>query len=137
MRKPIHKMNFSLAHVQRFPTKNAYKEYASLQFPEPTISRIRLRSRASPANFFKKNHKEKYIQAFSPDCLLVVHEGLVQLALLLQDGGEVRVGGGELGEDLQGLEVEPRRLLDVALLALDVRKVVQGVRVGGGKSGRE
>ena len=66
-----------------------------------------------------------------------MHEGLVQLALLLQDGGEVRVGGGELGEDLQGLEVEPRRLLDVSLLALDVRKVVQGVRVGGGKSGRE
>ncbi len=65
-----------------------------------------------------------------------MHEGLVQLALLLQDGGEVRVGGGELGEDLQGLEVEPRRLLDVALLALDVRKVVQRVRVGGGKSGR-
>ncbi len=122
-------MNFSLAHVQRFPTKNAYKEYASLQFPEPA-------SEAGPPLPFKKNHKEKYIQAFSPDCLLVVHEGLVQLALLLQDGGEVRVGGGELGEDLQGLEVEPRRLLDVALLALDVRKVVQRVRVGGGKSGR-
>ena len=42
------------------------------------------------------------------------------------------MGGRELGEDLERLEVEPRRVLDEALLPLDVGQVVQrvGVRRG-------
>lgn len=69
-----------------------------------------------------------------PYGLFVVCEGLIEFSLLLQDGCEVGVGGRELREDLQGLEVEPRRILDVALLALDVGQVVQGIRVGRGES---
>ena len=62
-----------------------------------------------------------------------MHERLVELPLLLEDGREVGVRGGELGEDLEGLQVETRRVLDEALLALDVGQVVQRVRVRGGQ----
>ena len=41
------------------------------------------------------------------------------------------MGGCELGEHLQRLEVEPGGLLDVPLLPLDVGQVVEAVRVGG------
>ena len=44
---------------------------------------------------------------FSPDCLLVVHERLVELALLLQDGRQVGVRSRKLGKHLQGLQVQP------------------------------
>lgn len=54
------------------------------------------------------------------DGLFVVHESLVEFALLLQNGGEVAVSRCEFGEHLQGLQVEPGRLLDVALLPFDV-----------------
>ena len=64
-----------------------------------------------------------------PDCLLVVHQSLVQLALLLQDGGQVGVGCRELWEDLKSLQVEPGGLFDVALLALDVGQIVQRIGV--------
>ena len=56
-------------------------------------------------------------------------KSFVQFSLLLQDGRQVGVGGRELGKHLQRLEVEPRRVLDVALLPFDVGQVVQGVRV--------
>jgi hypothetical protein len=49
-----------------------------------------------------------------------MHEGLVELSLLLEDRGQVAVGCRELRKDLEGLQVEPRRILDVALLALYV-----------------
>ena len=53
------------------------------------------------------------------------------LYLLLQNGRQVGVGGCELREHLQRLEVEPGGLLDVTLLPLDVGQVVEAVRVGG------
>lgn len=47
--------------------------------------------------------------------LLVVHEGLVELPLLLEDGGQVGVCRGELREHLQGLEVQAGGILGVSL----------------------
>ena len=42
-------------------------------------------------------------QKFEPDGFFVVHEGLVQFALLLQYGGQIGMGGGEIGEHIQRL----------------------------------
>ncbi len=59
-----------------------------------------------------------------PDGLFVMHEGLVQLSLLLQNGCQVGVRGGKLGKHLQGLEIQSGGLFDVALFSLDVCQVV-------------
>ena len=40
----------------------------------------------------------------SPDCLLVVHESLVELALHLENAGQVGVGSCKLRVDLRGRE---------------------------------
>ncbi len=53
----------------------------------------------------------------------------VELSLLLQDGRQVGMSGGELGEDFQSFQVEAGRVLDVALLPLDVGQVVQRIGV--------
>ena len=42
-----------------------------------------------------------------PNGLLVVHERLVELPLLLEDGRQVGVRRRELGKHLQGLQVQP------------------------------
>lgn len=65
----------------------------------------------------------------SPNGLFVVHERLVQLPLLLQDRGQVGMSSSKLGEHLESLQVQPRGLLDVALLALDVGQIVERVRM--------
>ena len=66
-----------------------------------------------------------------------MRESFIELSLLLQYGCQVGVGGCELREDLQGLEVEPCRVLDVALFPFDVGQVVQGVGVRRGESGNK
>ena len=66
-----------------------------------------------------------------PDGLLVVEQGLIQLALLLQDRGQVRVCGRKLREHLQRLQVKPCCLLNIPLLPLDVRQIVERVGVRG------
>ncbi len=53
----------------------------------------------------------------------------VELSLLLQDGRQVGMGGGKLWEDFESFQVEAGRVLDVALLALDVGQVVQRIGV--------
>ncbi len=53
----------------------------------------------------------------------------VELSLLLQDGRQVGMGGGELREDFEGFQVEAGRVLDVALFPLDVGQVVQRIGV--------
>ena len=64
-----------------------------------------------------------------PDGFLVVHQSFVQFPLLLQDRSEVRVGGGELREHVQSLQVEPSRLLDESLLPFNVGQIVERVGV--------
>ena len=58
-----------------------------------------------------------------------MHQSFVELSLLLQDGCQVGVGGRELREDLESFQVEAGRVLDVALLPLDVGQVVQRIGV--------
>ena len=65
-----------------------------------------------------------------------MHEGLVEFALLLQDGRQIRVGGGEFGEDVERLQIEARRFLDEALLALYVGQIVERVGVCGTQAKR-
>lgn len=54
------------------------------------------------------------------NCLLVVHQRLVEFALLLQHRRQIAVCSGEFREDLQRFQVEPRCLLDVSLLTFYV-----------------
>lgn len=49
------------------------------------------------------------------DGLFVVHERLIELALLLQNGRQVAVRRSKLREYFQGLQVQARRLLRVTL----------------------
>lgn len=55
---------------------------------------------------------------------LIMKNRLLQLALLLQNRGEIAVRGGELRVDLERLQIQPRRLLDLPLLSFDVRQIV-------------
>ncbi len=60
-----------------------------------------------------------------------MEQGLIELALLLQNGGKIRVGRRKLREHLQRLQIEPGRLLYITLLPLDIRQIIQRVGVGG------
>ena len=64
-----------------------------------------------------------------PNCLFVVHESFIEFALLLKHRRQVRVRSGELGEYVECLEVQPRRLFDVALLTFDIGQIVQRIGV--------
>ena len=104
-----------LDSAQAAPIKNRYTRRSSsgLGRPVPT----------------KTTRTASSTSAALPNGVLVVHERLVELALLLQHRRQVRVSGRELGEDVERLQVETRRLLDEALLALDVGQIVQRVGV--------
>lgn len=45
-----------------------------------------------------------------PDCLLVMHEGLLQFSLLLQDTGQIRVGCCKFWENLRFKKKEKTRV---------------------------
>jgi hypothetical protein len=60
-----------------------------------------------------------------------VEQRLIELALLLQYRCEIGVGGRKLRKHLQRLQIQPRRLLYIPLLPLDIRQIVQRVGVGG------
>lgn len=63
-----------------------------------------------------------------------MHKGLVKFALLLQNGGQIRMGGGKLGENFQSFQVECRRLFNESLFPLDVGQVIERIRVIGTQS---
>jgi hypothetical protein len=59
-----------------------------------------------------------------------MHESFIELALLLQDGSQIGMRGGKLGEDIQGLQIEARRFFDETLLPFDVGQIVERVGMG-------
>jgi hypothetical protein len=65
-----------------------------------------------------------------PDRFFIVHKCLIELSLLLKNGGQIRMGGRKLRKYFQRLQVESGGLLNVALFSFDVRQVVQRVGVG-------
>jgi hypothetical protein len=60
-----------------------------------------------------------------------VKQGLIELALLLQYAGKIRVGRRKLREHLQRLQIQPGRLLNIPLLPFDIRQIIQRIGVGG------
>lgn len=69
-----------------------------------------------------------------PDRFLVMHQRLVELALLLQHRCQIAVSSSEFWKHFQSLQIEPRRFFDVTLLAFNVSQIVQGISVGRAQS---
>ncbi len=60
-----------------------------------------------------------------------MEQRLIELALLLQYAGKIGMRGRKLRKHLQRLQIQPGRLLNIPLLPLDIRQVVERVGVGG------
>lgn len=62
-----------------------------------------------------------------PDGFFVMHKGFIKFALLLEDRCQIWMCCCKLWENLQGLEIETSCFFNVALLPLDVGKIVERI----------